>query len=140
MEHKPKTAERPYSSLIAEMREGLKQFATTRIQLMRAELKEQSATLKVAGALVLVGVILIGTSYLTFTFSLVALVAAFFRNSPFGWFYAAGMVALLFLVFGGIAIYFAVREFKSKPCTPKRTLEILKGDVSWIKAETKGQI
>jgi hypothetical protein len=140
MEHKPKTAERTYSSLISEMREEFKQFATTRFQMLRAELKERSATLKVAGPLVVVGAVLIGTSYLTFTFSLVALVAAFFRNSPFGWFYAAGMVALFFLVFGGIAIYFAVREFKSKPWTPKRTLEIVKGDILWIKAETKGQI
>jgi len=140
MEQKAKNAERSYSSLISEIREEIKQFAATRLQMLRAELKERSAALKIAGPLAAVGAILIGTSYLTFTFSLVALVAAFFRNSPFGWFYGAGMVALLFLVFGGIAIYFAVREFKSKPWTPNRTLEIVKGDILWIKAETKGQI
>jgi hypothetical protein len=139
MHHDLRANERSLSSLIIEVRDVIKSFAATRLQILRLELKERGGTLMVAVALSAAGAVLVGTSYLICTFALVALVAAFFRSTPFAWFYASGMVALLYLFVGGSAIYLALRELKSKPWAPKTTLEIMKGDILWMKAESKGR-
>ena len=140
MHDNDRTGKRSFSILIAETRDEIKKFAKTRLQLLQSELKDKTKTLKVAAPLASAGTMLLGTSYLLWTFALVALVGTLLRNTLFGWFYAFGMLAVFYLFIGGAAIYVAVRELKSKPWAPIRTIKILKSDVRWIKTEAKERI
>ena len=87
-----------------------------------------------------VGALLLGTAYLLFTMALVGLVVAFFRDNPYRWFFAFAAVAVLWTVLGGIAAYFAKREFELKGLMPRKTIEVLKEDKIWIQAEAKNQL
>ena len=131
---------RSLAAIITEMKEELKDLVKTRIEMFRAELQEKLKTLKIAAPLAGVGALLLGTAYLLFTMALVGLVVAFFRDNPYRWFFAFAAVAVLWTLLGGIAAYFAKREFELKGLMPRKTLEILKGDKLWIQAEAKNQL
>ena len=131
---------RSLAAIVTEMKEELKDLVKTRIEMFRAELQEKLKTLKIAAPLAGVGALLLGTAYLLFTMALVGLVVAFFRDNPYRWFFAFAAVAVLWTLLGGIAAYFAKREFELKGLMPRKTLEILKGDKLWIQAEAKNQL
>jgi uncharacterized membrane protein YqjE len=131
---------RSLSAILTEMKEELKEFAQTRIEMFRTELREKIKSLKVAVPLAALGALLLGTAYLMFTMAAVGLVVAFFRDNPYRWCFAFAAIAVLWILLGGIAAYFAKREFESKGFVPRKTIEMLKGDKLWIQAEAKNQI
>ena len=131
---------RSLGAILTEMKEELKEFAQTRIEMFKTELREKIKSLKVAAPLAAVGALLLGTAYLLFTMAVVGLVVAFFRDNPYRWFFAFAVVATLWMLLGGIAGYLAKREFELKGLVPRKTIEVLKGDKLWIQAEAKNQI
>ena len=131
---------RSLAAIITEMKEELKDLVQTRIEMFRAELHEKLKTLKIAAPLAGLGALLLGTAYLLFTMALVGLVVAFFRDNPYRWFFAFAAVAVLWTLLGGIAAYFAKREFELKGLMPRKTIEVLKEDKLWIQAEAKNQL
>ena len=131
---------RSLAAIVTEMKEELKDLVQTRIEMFRAELQEKLKTLKIAAPLAGVGALLLGTAYLLFTMALVGLVVAFFRDNPYQWFFAFAAVAVLWTLLGGIAAYFAKREFELKGLMPRKTIEVLKEDKLWIQAEAKNQL
>jgi uncharacterized membrane protein YqjE len=131
---------RTLAELVAEMKEEIKEFAQTRIRLFKAESQEKLALLKVAGVLAAVAVVFLASAYLLFTVGLVALIAAFLAGNPYRWVFGFFGVALLWAVVGGIAAYFAKREFALKGIVPRRTIEVLKADKIWIQHEAKNHL
>jgi uncharacterized membrane protein YbhN (UPF0104 family) len=131
---------RGMAEIMAEMKRELKEFVLTRFEMFKTETREKIKTLKIAAPLAALGALLLGTAYLLFTMALVGLVAVFVRNSPYQWFLAFAIVAVLWTLLGAVALYFAKREFELKSLAPTRTIEILKGDKQWIQAEAKNQI
>jgi uncharacterized membrane protein YqjE len=131
---------RSLAAIIAEMKDELKEFARTRIEMFTAELHEKMRTLKIAATLAVLGVLLLGTAYLFFTVALVGLAVAFFAASPYRWFFAFAIVAVVWTLLGGIAAYFAKREFELKGLMPRKTIKVLKEDKIWIQAEAKNQL
>jgi len=131
---------RSLAAIVTEMKEELKDFVQTRIEMFRTELQEKLKTLKIAAPLAGLGALLLGTAYLLFTMALVGLVVAFFRDNPYRWFFAFAAVAVLWTLLGGIAAYFAKREFELKGLMPRKTIEVLKEDKLWIQAEAKNQL
>ncbi|PYX32455.1 MAG: hypothetical protein DMG80_07960 [Acidobacteria bacterium] len=131
---------RSVAEIMAEMKRELKEFVLTRFEMFKTETREKIKTLKIAAPLAALGALLLGTAYLLFTMALVGLVAVFVRNSPYQWFLAFAIVAVLWTLLGAVAVYFAKREFELKSLASKRTIEILKGDKQWIQAEAKNQI
>jgi hypothetical protein len=131
---------RSVAEIMAEMKRELKEFVLTRFEMLKTETQEKIKTLKVAVPLAALGALLLGTAYLLFTMALVGLVAVFVRNSPYQWFLAFAIVAVVWTLLGAVALYFAKREFELKSLAPTRTIEILKGDKQWIQAEAKNQI
>ena len=131
---------RSLAAIVTEMKEELKDLVQTRIEMFRTELQEKLKTLKIAAPLAGVGALLLGTAYLLFTMALVGLVVAFFRDNPYRWFFAFAAVAVLWTLLGGIAAYFAKREFELKGLMPRKTIEVLKEDKLWIQAEAKNQL
>ena len=131
---------RSLAAIVTEMKEELKDLVQTRIEMFRTELQEKLKTLKIAAPLAGVGALLLGTAYLLFTMALVGLVVALFRNNTYRWFFAFAAVAVLWTLLGGIAAYFAKREFELKGLMPRKTIEVLKEDKLWIQAEAKNQL
>ena len=131
---------RSLATIVAEMKSGLKEFVETRVELFKSEVKERLKTLKIAVPLVALGLLLLSTAYLLFTMAVVGLMAAFFSNNPYRWFFAFLAVAILWCLVGGVAAYFAKREFEMKRLLPRKTIEVLKDDAIWIRAEAKNQI
>jgi len=138
--HNDVNSGRSLAAIIAEIKDELKEFAQTRIEMFKAELQEKSKTLKIAAPLAVLGALLLGTAYLLFTLALVGLAVAFFPDNRYRWFFAFAIVAALWTFVGGIAAYFAKREFELKGLMPKKTIEVLKGDKIWIQMEVKNQL
>lgn len=131
---------RTFAEVVAEMKEEIRDFAQTRIRLFKAEAQQKLALLKVAALLAVVAVVMLATAYLLLTVGLAALIAAILTNNPYRWVFGFFGVALLWAVVGGVAAYFAKREFALKGIVPRRTLEVLKADKIWIQREAKNQL
>lgn len=131
---------RTLAEVVAEIKEEVKDFAQTRIRLFKAETQQKLALLKIAALLAVVAVVMLATAYLFLTVGLAALIAALLVNSAYHWVFGFFGVALLWAVVGGVAAYFAKREFAVKGIVPRRTLEVLKGDKIWIQREAKNQL
>ena len=128
---------RSVATVLADIKEEFKQFADTRIAILKTEVREKLKMLKLAAPLAAVGILLLTTAYLLFTLSVVGLVFAFLPDNAYRWCLALFVVAVLWSILGGVAAYFAKREFELKGLLPNKTIRILKDDTTWIQAEVK---
>lgn len=131
---------RSFGDILGDTKQELKDFFDTRITLLKAEMNEKLKMLKVAAPLAVVGILFLLTAYLLFSVALVGLVVAFLQGNPYRWAIAFAAIGVLWSVVGGIAGYFAMREFEPKELMPKRTIDVLKKDKMWIQSEVKNQI
>lgn len=127
--------DRSFAEILATIREELREFVQTRMSLFKLELQEKLKTLKIAAPLAAIAGLLLATAYLLLTLALVALVAALFGKSPYHWVFGFLTVGVLWFILGGVAAFFAKREFAMKELLPKRTIEVLRGDKIWIQSE-----
>lgn len=131
---------RSLTEIIADLKEETKQFVATRAEMAKDELQEKIVILKTAAPLGALGALLLTTAYFLFSLSMVALVATFFENSAYRWFFAFAIAGILWTLLGGIALYLAKREFALKNLIPRRTIAVLKGDKVWIETEARNRI
>jgi len=131
---------RRVADILAEMKAELVGFIRTRTTLLRTELAEKWKILRVAIPLAGLAVLLLSTAFLLLTGALVGLVVAAFPHSLYRWFFACLIVGLFWVVVGGGAAYFAVREFQVRSMLPQRTLRILKGDKLWFETEVRNRV
>ena len=127
---------RSLAEITSDLSHELTSFVQTRIELLKSELQERLNAFKKALPLGVLGAVLLATFYLLLVLSIVAATAVVFRNSPYRWFLAFLGIGALWLVLGGVAWYFAMREFELKRVLPRRTLEVLNGDRIWLQNET----
>jgi uncharacterized membrane protein YqjE len=129
--------EKSLGVVLTETKEEMKEFIETRLQILRAEINEKVKTWKYSLPLLLLaaGLLLIG--WITLTFSLVALIRAFFLPDPFAWLWAGLIVTALYLVAGLAVGWFAYSELLSVGVAPKRTMQVLKQDQVWIQNEAR---
>ena len=130
--------ERSLASLIAEIREELKSLLTTRVEMLKAELREALSAVAAGLPLALVAAVMVATSYLLLTLALVALIVVAFGDNPYRWFFALLIVGFAWLVLGGMAAFFAWNQFRAHSFVPKKTVEVLKADKAWLQSEMKG--
>ena len=131
---------RNISATLHEIKDEASQFVQTRFTLLKSELREKLPNLKLAAVLGTAGALFVLTAYLLLTLALVALVAVLFKESDYRWVFALLGIAILWSVAGGIALYFAKREFGPQGIAPRRTFEVLKGDKIWLEKEAKNQL
>lgn len=125
------------AQVVSDARDEIRDFAQTRFELLKTELSQKAKLLKIAALLAVIAAALLSTAYLLFTVALVALIAAVFPDNPFRWVFAVLAIGVSWAVLGGIAAYFAKREFALKGITPRRTIAVLKSDKLWIESEAK---
>jgi uncharacterized membrane protein YqjE len=131
---------RSLASLVAEIRDEIKEVVTTRVELFKSELRASLASLKAALPLALIAAVMLATAYLLLSLALVALIVVAFAGNPYRWFFALLIVGGIWLVIGGIAALFAVRRFQEHGFFPKKTAEVLRADKAWLQNELRGSV
>ncbi|MGA9511452.1 MAG: phage holin family protein [Candidatus Sulfotelmatobacter sp.] len=131
---------RTLADVVATIKEEAKEFIQTRVQLFKIELQQKFGVLKVAALLATVAIALWGIAFLLLTFALAALVATALADNPYHWVFGFLAVAILWSLAGGLAAYFAKREFELRGVLPKRTIEVLKADKLWLQNEARNQL
>jgi uncharacterized membrane protein YqjE len=129
--------QRSLRGLIRELLDELKEFAATRLQVVRSELQETMATVKLALPLTLVALIFLFSGFLLLTAAVVVIVAHAFAGSAYAWFAAFLIVGIVWTAAGAIAGYFGYNRFRANGRFPK-TVEVLKADGAWLQSEARG--
>ena len=130
-------SERSLGSIITEIKDEVKEFVNTRVEMIKAELQETASAAKTAVPLILIALGLFVTGLLLLTMAAVVLVAFAFAGSALAWFYAAIIVAFVWFCVGATAAFFAYNAFRSHSRFPQRTVEVLKADKAWLQTEVR---
>jgi uncharacterized membrane protein YqjE len=126
---------RGLAAIVAEIKDEIKDFVQTRVEMFKSEMRETLNAWKTAVPLAVLAVLFLATAYLMSTLAVVGLVAVAFWDNPYRWFLAFLIVGLLWSIGGGILGWLALREFQSKGLFPRKTIEVLKADKIWIQSE-----
>jgi hypothetical protein len=129
--------EKSLATILAETKEELKDFVTTRVGILKAELDEKMRAWKSAVPLLLGAVALLLAGWFTLTFALMALLHALFLPSLYAWLWAGLIVTVVYLVLGGLLGWLAYREISATGLAPTRTINVLKQDQIWIQNEAR---
>jgi uncharacterized membrane protein YqjE len=127
--------ERSLGEVINDVKEELKSFINTRIQMVKAEFRESGRAAKVGLPLIVLSLGLLAIASLLLTAAVVVLVASAFAGNPYAWFFAFVIVGFLWAALGAMAGYFAVNQFRGR--FPKRTMEVLRADKVWLQTEMR---
>jgi uncharacterized membrane protein YqjE len=127
------------AEVVAEIRDEIKDFIQTRVQMFRSELREKIAAWKSGAILGIAAAIFAVTGFWLLTLAVVALVAVAFWGSAYAFFWAFLIVGLGWLGMGGTAAFLAVRELRRQGMLPEKTIAVLKQDKSWLQQEARTQ-
>jgi uncharacterized membrane protein YqjE len=125
------------ATILAETKQEIVQFVTTRVSILKAEMDEKIRRLKSVVPLLVVALTLLLSGWMAFTFALIALLHALFMPSAYAWLWASLIVTVVYLAMGAVAGWFAYAEIKTTNLTPTRTLKVLQQDQVWIQNEAR---
>jgi uncharacterized membrane protein YqjE len=128
---------RSLAEILAEAKNELKEFVETRVELLRREMNERLAVLKIAAPLAIVGALFLSTAFLLLSLALVALFAAVFTGNDYRWFFGFLIVGFLWSVTGGTAALLAKKRISKRSMVPRKTIEVLSADKAWLQNEAR---
>ena len=129
--------EKSIATILAETKDELKQFITTRVNILKSEIDEKISRLKAVIPLALVAALFLVSGWMVLTFALIALLHAFFAPSVYAWLWASLIVTVAYLIIGAIAGWLAYSEIKATKLAPTRTMKVLQQDQVWIQNEAR---
>ncbi len=129
--------EKSIATILAETKDELKQFVTTRVNILKAEMDEKISRIKSVIPLAIVAVVFLLSGWMVLTFALIALLHALFVPSVYAWLWASLIVTAVYMAVGAIAGWLAYSEIKATNLTPTRTLKVLQQDQVWIQNEAR---
>jgi len=130
--------ERTLRNILREIGSQLSEFLDTRVQMAKSEFRETLGAVKTAIPLAVLAVALLVTGLLLLTLSLVSLAASAFAGSTYAWFYAFLIVGVCVVAFGALSAFFVANQFRGRGHFPKRTIEVLKADKTWLQNQARG--
>jgi len=119
-------------SSIKELRDDLKQFVTTRVQIFTGEMKEKITIWKAIIPLAAIALVCGAMSLFVLTGALVYVIAVAIVVGYALLAVGLGYLALM-LIIGGVAY----REIAQQGMAPKRTIHVLKQDQAWLQDEAR---
>ena len=130
---------RGVAELLANFKDELKDFVSTRIQMLRAEMSDKTKAWKAAIPTIAIGLVMLIVSFFLFTGLLVTVIAQAIHNN---WAYpiAFAVVFVLYALIGGACAAYGVRTLKANNIAPERTLRVLKQDQVWLQTEARTQL
>ena len=133
-------AERPLSQTIGETINELRDFAETRIAMLRSEMREKLQNLKFAAPVLVVGGLFAVSAWLLLTGAIVAVLAVAFRGSAYAAFLALVIVGVVYSIIGACALWMAFGRLGRNSLIPERTINVLREDKVWLENETRTQL
>lgn len=128
---------RSLAEILTEAKNELKEFVETRAELLRREMEERIAKIKIVAPLAIVGALFLSTSFLLLSVALVALFAAVFTGNDYRWFFGFIIVGFLWSVIGGTAALMAKKRLSKRSIIPQKTIEVLAADKAWLQNEAR---
>jgi VIT1/CCC1 family predicted Fe2+/Mn2+ transporter len=128
------------SAVVNDLKEESKQFVSTRLAMLQAEMKEKMAAWKTAIPLLVIGAVMLLTAWLLLTGAIVAAVYVAFADSAWAASLALIIVCIAYAICGGLALWVAKSKWQETGVAPKRTLRVLKDDQIWISNEARAQL
>ncbi len=132
--------DRSVAGVLAEMKDEIKDFIQTRLDMLKSEMKEKLSLLKTAVPLIVVGLVFGVTAWFVLTAALISIVALAFYPNRFAYFLSLLIVGAVYLVIGALSASFAVRELRQSGLKPERTIRVLKEDQVWLQTEARHQV
>lgn len=117
---------------IHDLKVEFSDFTSTRIAMLKSEMREKMSAWKVAAPLGIAAALVALTAWFAITAALCGLVAGFFKDSPYRVFYGAGIVGLVYLLIAGVLGWMAYAEFRKAGVAPTRTMRVLEQDKEWL--------
>ena len=132
--------ERPLSETVSGAVNEFKEFAETRIAMLRSELREKSQQIKFAAPLLVIGALLGVSAWFVLTGALVAVIAAAFGDWIWGPFLALIIVGVVYLIGAACAMWMGYSRLTANGLMPERTLQVLKEDKVFLQNEARTQL
>lgn len=129
--------EKSIATILAETKDELKQFVTTRVNILKAEMDEKISRIKSVIPLAVVAALFLLSAWGVFTFVLIALLQSLFSPSVYAWLWASLIVTAVYLLVGAVAGRLAYSRIKATNLAPTRTLKVLQQDQVWIQNEAR---
>jgi uncharacterized membrane protein YqjE len=122
--------------VIDELKVELKDFVSTRIDMLKAELKEKLTRVKASIPMLVTAAVFAVGAFFALTFGIIAAIAAVIQND-WRWAIGAGAVFLVYLLIAGIVGWLGYKEITTEGLAPQRTLRVLRQDQAWIQNEAR---
>lgn len=129
--------EKSFADSLTEIKEELKSFVQTRVQLLKTETAAKWDVWKRSLVLLAVAAVLLLTCWFTLAFSLVALFHGLLVSGSYAWFWGGVIAGALFLASGLAAGATGMRRMKSSGLAPARTLRVLQQDRDWAQKQVR---
>jgi ABC-type multidrug transport system permease subunit len=126
---------RTLAGVINDLKQELKEFIDTRLQMLMSEMKQKTTMLKMVVPMLIVAAALGWVGFLLLTIALVSAIAALI-----GWGWSFLAVGLLYVIVAGATGFMAWREFQAEGVAPNRTIKVLKQDQIWLQNEARTQL
>jgi uncharacterized membrane protein YqjE len=131
--------EKSLAQVLSEFKDEVKEFAATRVAMLRAEMREKLALASAAIPAIAAGAVLALLAMVFLSVALVALIATALGGGAGAWAAALAIAGGVFLLIGALAISYGVSKLKARSLKPERTLRVLKQDQIWLQNETRKQ-
>jgi uncharacterized membrane protein YqjE len=128
---------RSLAAILTDIKSEFQEFAQTRIELLKREMQEKTAAIKAAIPLSVVAILFLSTAFLLFSLALAALVTVAFPDNPYRWFFGCLAVTVVWSFCGVIALFTVKRRLSKQSMVPRKTIEVLSGDKSWLQKEAR---
>lgn len=131
--------ERSVAGVLAEIKDEVKEFAQTRIEMLKSEMKEKMSSWKTAVPMIAIGIVFAVTAWFILTAALISVLAQAFYPSRFAYFFSLLIVGIAYLLIGTVSATLAIREIRASGMKPERTIRVLKQDQVWLQTEARQQ-
>lgn len=132
--------DRSIGEVIAELRDELKEFINTRVQMLRSEMNEKVGAVKAAVPALVIAAVMALSAWFVLTWALIYLLSMAFGQGHGSLALAAAIVGVVYLLVGGVAGAYGYKTLTAKSLAPERTLRVLKQDQVWAQTEAKTQL
>ena len=132
----PNSQEKSMREMVQEIKDQLRDFSSTRVEMLKAELREKVQHIKSAAPMLVAAIVFAIGAFLTLTFGLVALLAVLIQN-PYSWAIGAGIVFVVYALAAALLGWLGYKEIQTEGLAPQRTIRVLKQDQAWLKSEAR---
>lgn len=131
---------RPIAEVLHEVTNELKDFLSTRIQMLRTEMSEKLSAWKLGLPSMIIGVVLMWTAFLALTAGLISAIALAFGSAPWAIAVSCFIVMAVYGLMGALLLSYGWKTASSVGIAPDRTIKVLQQDKVWLQTEARTQL